>query len=140
MMTKRVTLEFDTPKLAADFAQSVRASGEVILDAGDSGVEATCAVEIVEEKTGIERLTEAIQKDEQFGRIIQFGYIAADLEAMKPPQISRVQNPDGSAQPETSAEYTRRLIETVVRYLVDNRLLNIPSDIEEILEAGVPIG
>jgi hypothetical protein len=50
-MTKnRVTVEFDSEELAADFAQSVRATGEVILEVGDCGLEVVCAAEVVEGK------------------------------------------------------------------------------------------
>ena len=48
--SKRVTIEFDTEGLAAEFAQSVRASGEVILEPGTwSPSQVECAAEVVEE-------------------------------------------------------------------------------------------
>ena len=49
-MSKRVTIDFDTESLARDFAQSVRASGEVILEAGDCGIEVVCAAEVVDDE------------------------------------------------------------------------------------------
>jgi hypothetical protein len=55
---------------------------------------------------------------------------AADYELVcQPTPASSVRNPDGSAQPETMAERTRRITETVIMYVIENGLLVVPADI-----------
>lgn len=64
---------------------------------------------------------------------------AADHELLcTPVPASSVRNPDGSEQPETAAERTRRITETVIMYAVENGLLLVPADIAERLENYFP--
>lgn len=72
--------------------------------------------------------------------IIHFGAMAADHELLnKPVPVSSVRNPDGTAQHETAAERTRRIIATAVTHLVDAGLLTVPDDIGERLEQPIPL-
>ena len=71
--------------------------------------------------------------------IVKTAVLAADMEALSPPPVSRVRNPDGSAQGETGAERTRRIVETAVMHLIEQGLLAVPGDIAERLERPIPI-
>lgn len=73
--------------------------------------------------------------------VIHMGVMAADLEALTPdPPVSRIRNPDGSAQRETGAEFTRRIVGTAIRHLIDVGLLEVTADAErKITEEGIPL-
>ena len=68
--------------------------------------------------------------------ICHLGYLMAD---MNPGPPSPVPNPDGSAQPETRAEYTRRIIHQVIPALIRQGLLAVPDDIDHRLLQPVPL-
>ena len=71
--------------------------------------------------------------------VIQFGVMAADMEALKPRPMSPIRNPDGSAQRETGAEYTRRIVGHAIRHLVEVGLLVVADDAAAKMEAGIPV-
>jgi hypothetical protein len=71
--------------------------------------------------------------------ILRFAVFAADSEAMKAPPLSSVRNPDGSAQYETPAERTGRLVRAAVLHLIEQGLLVIPDDIDERLDRWIPV-
>jgi hypothetical protein len=71
--------------------------------------------------------------------ILRFAVFAADDEAMKPPPLSRIPNPDGSRQQETPAEHTARLVRAGVLHLIEQGLLVIPEDIGERLDRWIPV-
>jgi hypothetical protein len=71
--------------------------------------------------------------------VIHFGVLAADMEALRPRPVSSVPNPDGSAQFETNAEYTRRIIGCAILHLIKVGLLVIPEDAREKMERGIPL-
>lgn len=71
--------------------------------------------------------------------IIHTAVLAADMEAMSAGPPSRIRNPDGSAQGETQAERTRRLVNTAIRHAVDNGLLQVAPDAEQRFYQGIPI-
>jgi hypothetical protein len=73
------------------------------------------------------------------GQIIHYGVLAADMEALKLTPASSVRNPDGSAQYETGAERTRRIIGCAVTHLLNVGLLVIPDDAREKMEQGIPL-
>ena len=73
------------------------------------------------------------------GQIVHYGVLAADMEALKSRPVSSVPNPDGSAQFETGAEYTRRIIGCAVLHLIETGLLVIPGDAREKMERGIPL-
>ena len=71
--------------------------------------------------------------------LVRMASYAVDAEARKPRPVSRVRNPDGSEQGETAVEFTGRLTETAVLYLLEMGLLVIPEDIGERLEQFFPM-
>jgi hypothetical protein len=71
--------------------------------------------------------------------LVRMASHAVDSEVRKPTPVSRVRNPDGSEQGETAAEFTARLTETAVLYLLEMGLLVIPEDIGERLEQFFPL-
>jgi hypothetical protein len=71
--------------------------------------------------------------------IIRAADFAVGMEVTKPGPPSRIRNPDGSIQGETPAEFSHRLTETAVLYLLETGLLVIPRDIETRLERPLPI-
>lgn len=71
--------------------------------------------------------------------IIQYGVIAADMEMLGVTPLSSVRNPDGSAQYETAAERTRRLVNAAIRHLVREGLLQVTPDAVERMKQGIPI-
>ena len=72
--------------------------------------------------------------------ILRTAVRAADMEAFKAAPVSSVRNPDGSAQRETQAEFTRRIVRAGVTHLIDNGLLTISDGAADRLDAGIPIG
>jgi hypothetical protein len=72
--------------------------------------------------------------------VIHLGVLAADMEALGPQRFSSVRNPDGSAQPETHAEHTRRIIGAAIRHLVAAGLLAVPENAADLMEDGIPPG
>jgi hypothetical protein len=48
-------------------------------------------------------------------------------------------NLDESEQPETAAEYTRRVVGKAVTHLLDVGLLVIPENAPALIEAGIPL-
>lgn len=73
------------------------------------------------------------------GEIVHYGVLAADMEALKPRPVSSMRNSDGSAQYETGAEYTRRIIGCAILHLIEVGLLVIPDDAREKMERGIPL-
>ena len=84
-------------------------------------------------------MTPITYNDDLAREIIHFGVLAADVEALKPRPASSVPNPDGSAQYETNAEYTRRIISAAILHLIQVGLLVIPEDAAEKMEQGIPL-
>ena len=70
-------------------------------------------------------MTPITYNDDLAREIIHFGVLAADVEALKPRPASSVPNPDGSAQYETNAEYTRRIISAAILHLIHVGLLDM---------------
>ena len=70
--------------------------------------------------------------------IVRMAVFAADAEAMKPPPVSRIRNPDGSAQSETRHEYTVRIAETAIMYVLEMSLVVMPDDIDTRLDRFLP--
>lgn len=76
---------------------------------------------------------------DDLGAIIRLAVGAADLELLcQPTPVSSVRNPDGSAQGETAAERTRRIVETAIMYAIENDLLLVPKDTAERLDEYFP--
>jgi hypothetical protein len=71
--------------------------------------------------------------------VTQAGIMAADLELLKPVPVSRVRAPGGGEQGETAAERTSRAVGTAVWHLVEQRLLDLPDDLDERMAGGVPV-
>jgi hypothetical protein len=69
--------------------------------------------------------------------LVRLANFATDQEALTP-RVSRVANPDGSTQRETAAEFTHRITETAVLYLLEMGLLVMPEDVEARLEGFFP--
>jgi len=84
-------------------------------------------------------MTQITYDPELAGEIVHYGVLAADMEALKPRPVSNVRNPDGSAQHETNAEYTRRIIGCAVLHLIETGLLVIPDDARDKMERGIPL-
>jgi hypothetical protein len=84
-------------------------------------------------------VTQATYDPDLARQVIQFGVFAADMEALKPRPVSSVPNPDGSAQYETPAEYTRRIITAAIVHLIEVGLLVIPDDAREKMDQGIPL-
>lgn len=125
-----VTLDFETQEFADDFADSVRRSGEVIVEAGDNGIEESCAAEVV---------PEAEEDLPLLGTLYQSACMAADLEALKPGPASAILNPDGAQQRETAAELIRRIVGAALDCAIQNGLLTVPGDLEARMDAGISI-
>lgn len=73
--------------------------------------------------------------------VIRFGVFAADMEILncKPTPVSAIRNPDGSTQPETGAERTRRVVSAAITHLLDVGLITIPDAAPRLIEAGIPL-
>jgi hypothetical protein len=85
-------------------------------------------------------MTQATQDPELTEDILRSAVRAADMEAFKAAPVSSVRNPDGSAQRETQAEFTRRIVRAGVTHLIEQGLLTISADAAGRMEAGIPIG
>jgi len=84
-------------------------------------------------------MSQATYDPDLAGAIIRYAALAADMEALKPTPASSVRNPDGSAQYETGAERTRRIVGRAVTHLLEVGLLVIPDDAREKMEQGIPL-
>lgn len=67
---------------------------------------------------------------ELLDQVTRAGCFAADHEALQPGLPSRVPNPDGSLQPETGAERTRRVLRAALRMLAANQIIRL-APVEE---------
>ena len=85
-------------------------------------------------------MTQATHDPDLTEDILRSAVRAADMEAFKAAPASSVRNPDGSAQRETQAEFTRRIVRAAVTHLLDQGLLTVSDDAAERLDAGIPIG
>jgi hypothetical protein len=70
--------------------------------------------------------------------VVRAAMLAANTEAVKPRPVSRVRNPDGSAQGETMAEHDSRIVRTAVMHLLEQNLVVFPPDIAETLDGWIP--
>jgi hypothetical protein len=71
--------------------------------------------------------------------VLQVASFAADMEMLRPTPVSKVRNPDGSLQGETSAERTSRIVRTAVLHLLEQGLVVFSADIDQRLDRGIPM-
>ncbi len=71
--------------------------------------------------------------------LIQSATMAAMSETLKSRPVSRVKNPDGTAQLETQAEYDKRIVTEAVMYLLELGWVTVPEDIVEKFDEFVPL-
>jgi hypothetical protein len=69
---------------------------------------------------------------------VRVATMAASMESMRPAPVSRVRNPDGSAQGETMAEHDDRIVRTAVMHLLEQGLVVFPDDIAGMLDGWIP--
>lgn len=113
-----VTLDFETQEFADDFADSVRRSGEVIVEAGDSGIEESCAAEVVPDPE---------ENLELLGTLYGAAMVAADLEALRP------------VSSESPASAVRRIVGAALDCVINNGLLVVPGDLDARMSNGAKI-
>jgi hypothetical protein len=70
--------------------------------------------------------------------VVRVAAMAASAEALRPTPVSRVRNPDGSAQGETMAEHDARIVRTSVMHLLEQELVVFPGDIKGKLSDWIP--